>query len=473
MAHMAEMPESLGADDQGRSGADRVSGMGWFGIIRLGLVQAALGAMVMLATSLINRVMTVEYGLAAAIPAGLVAWHYAVQLSRPLWGHRSDQAAQRTPWILGGLCLLALGIVGAIDATLMLDSARIPALLLAIAAFTLIGLGVGIAGTALLALLASRVATERKPTAAAITWIMMIMGIVVAAGASSALLKPFSSERLAIVASLVVLAALLVAIAALWQLEARHAPVERARAAERSPDLRVALAEIMQDRAARRFTGFVFMSMLAYSMQDLILEPFGGIVFNMTPSQTTALSGVQHSGVLIGMLIAGLGGRFGAMMRGQADAALPGSMRAMDGHNGPRLWIIIGCLGSAVMLAALALGAQAGPGWPLAANIFGLGMANGIFAVAAVGAMLSMAGDGAAAGEGARMGVWGAAQAIAFGTGGLAGAVIVDALRRITGDSGLAFQSAFAAEAMLFLLAAWVGNATRVKLHSEGKAIKT
>ena len=72
-------------------------GLGWFGIVRLGAVQAAIGAMVMLATSLLNRVMVVEYGIAAAIPAGLVAWHYAVQLSRPLWGiARTDPHAAPT-----------------------------------------------------------------------------------------------------------------------------------------------------------------------------------------------------------------------------------------------------------------------------------------------------------------------------------------------------------------------------------------
>ena len=49
------------------------TGLGWIAIIRLGLVQAAIGAIVMLATSLLNRVMVVEYALVAAVPAGLVA----------------------------------------------------------------------------------------------------------------------------------------------------------------------------------------------------------------------------------------------------------------------------------------------------------------------------------------------------------------------------------------------------------------
>ena len=59
-------------------------GFGWLSVIRIGAVQASIGAIVMLATSLLNRLMVVEYGLVAAIPAGLVAWHYAVQLSRPI-----------------------------------------------------------------------------------------------------------------------------------------------------------------------------------------------------------------------------------------------------------------------------------------------------------------------------------------------------------------------------------------------------
>ena len=65
--------------------------------------------MVMIATSLLNRLMVVEYGLAAAVPAGLVAWHYAVQLTRPMWGQGSDKGRLRTPWILFGMALLALG----------------------------------------------------------------------------------------------------------------------------------------------------------------------------------------------------------------------------------------------------------------------------------------------------------------------------------------------------------------------------
>ena len=424
------------------------TGIGWFGIVRLGTVQAAIGAMVMLATSLLNRVMVVEYAIAASIPAALVAWHYAVQLSRPLWGHRSDLSARRSPWIVAGMGVLALGILLAVDATVMIAGGSALPLILAIIGFTLIGLGVGMAGTALLALLASRVEATRKPAAAAISWTMMVAGIVVAAGVSGSYLDPFSAARLAIVASLLVLAAFCLAMLALRNLEANSRPVRVAKDVfaddappQSFPD---ALRTIWADAQARRFTWFVFVSMVAYSMQDLILEPFAGLMFGFSPGESTKLAGLQHSGILVGMLVAGLGGTLYARRFGP----------------NAKLWIMLGCIGSAVMLAGLSAAASVGPAWPLKANVIGLGIANGVFAVAAVGAMLGLASDGKGSGEGARMGVWGAAQAIAFGTGGLAGALIVDLLRGPALPDGPAFATVFAIEAAMFVVAALVAVGT-------------
>ena len=196
--------------------------------------------------------------------------------------------------------------------------------------------------------------------------------------------------------------------------------------------------EIMQETAARRFTVLIFVSMLAYSMQDLILEPFAGLVFGMSPGESTSLSGTQHSGVLLGMIIAGVGG---SAFAGRLPVDL-------------RVWIVAGCAGSGCALAGLAMAALAGPGWPLAANVFVLGLCNGVFAVSAIGAMMGLAGAGENTREGVRMGVWGAAQAVAFGLGGLTGALGVDAARHLIGRDGAAFQLIFAIEACLFILAA-------------------
>ncbi|MHB8284301.1 MAG: BCD family MFS transporter [Caulobacteraceae bacterium] len=417
----------------------RPTSLTWIGVVRLGLVQSALGAVVALTTSTLNRIMVVEAAMPAVVPAALVAWHYLVQLSRPRWGHGSDLGRRRTPWIIGGMGALALGAILAADATLMMAAAPLGGVLLGLVAYSLIGAGAGAAGTSLLALLATRVAPQRRPASAAIAWIMMIVGIVVSAGVSGALLQPFSAQRLAFIASGVAGLAFLLALAAVWGVEAAdqavHGPAVEV--SSRRP-FKAAAAEVFADPVARRFTLFVFVSMLAYSAQELILEPFAGLVFHMTPGQSTQLSGLQHSGVLAGMILFGvLGARLG-----------PRSLFAS------RSWTLAGCLGSALALLGMAAASLVGPGWPLAPTVFVLGFANGVFAVSAVGTMMSLAGGGQGASEGVRMGVWGAAQACAFAFGGFVGALGVDVARRLLHQPGPAFLMVFGAEAAVFLVAA-------------------
>ena len=380
-----------------------------------------------------------------------------MQLARPLWGHGSDRGRRRTPWIVGGMAVLAGGALLAVRATILLADTPVLGGLLAALAFTMIGFGVGAAGTSMLALLASGVAPERRAAAAAVTWTMMIAGIVIAAGVAGSLLDPFSEARLASVAGGIALTAFALACLATWRLEPRvatsFAPTEHRDA----PGFVDALREIMQETAARRFTVLIFVSMLAYSMQDLILEPFAGLVFGMTPGESTQLSGTQHGGVLLGMVLAGVGG---SAFAGRLPVDL-------------RVWIVAGCAGSGMALAGLALAALAGPGWPLSANVFALGFCNGVFAVSAIGAMMGLAGAGEKTREGVRMGVWGAAQAIAFGLGGLSGALGVDIARHLMGRDGAAFQLIFAIEACLFILAAMLAVQATRRAPSTNKGVAT
>jgi MFS transporter, BCD family, chlorophyll transporter len=421
--------------------------LGWLSIIRVGLVQSALGGVVALTTSTLNRVMVVEFALPAMLPAALVAWHYAIQLSRPRWGYGSDMGHRRTPWIVGGMGVLALGGLLATNATVMMESSPGIGILLGILAFTMIGAGVGACGTSLLALLASRTAPARRPAAAATTWIMMIVGIVITAGISGALLDPFSSQRLALVASGIVGIAFLLTLVAVWGIEGE--PETPGESEQAKPPFAQVLRETWADPLARRFTIFVFVSMLAYSAQDLILEPFAGLIFDMTPGQSTQLAGVQNGGVLLGMILVGVcGARFGDKKRAWM-----------------RQWTVAGCIGSAAALVALACASAVGPAWPLQPTVFALGFANGVFAVSAIGSMMGLAGAGQASREGVRMGVWGAAQACAFACGGFAGAAGVDILRAVLPQDSSAFLIVFSLEAALFTFAALL--AARLDLVGE------
>jgi BCD family chlorophyll transporter-like MFS transporter len=383
--------------------------------------------------------MVVELALPALLPGLLVTWHYAVQFSRPRMGHGSDLGQRRTPWIVGGMAVLALGGTLAALATVWMAEQRVAGIALAVLAFSLVGIGVSACGTSLLVLLAKRVPESRRAPAATLVWMMMIFGFALTSGLAGELLEPFSPARLVAVSATVSVLAVVLTLLAVLRLEGPARPVQPgSEPAAAKPAFRQALQQVWAEAPARRFTVFVFVSMLAYSAQDLILEPFAGVAFGYTPGQSTQLAGVQHGGVLLGMILVALCGHHFVGRR-------LGSLRG---------WMIGGCIASALALTMLAAAGGVGPGWPLRPTVFFLGVANGAFAIAAIATMMHMAGQGRARRDGLRMGLWGAAQAIAFGLGGLAGAAASDLARWLIADAALAYAGVFALEALLFVWAA-------------------
>ena len=174
----------------------------------------------------------------------------------------------------------------------------------------------------------------------------------------------------------------------------------------------------------------MFLSILAFYLSELVLEPFAGHVHGLDPAASTALSGAKDGAALLGMIAAGVLAtlRLGTL----------------------RLWAVAGCLVSAAGLVAL------GGGAPVTPATLVLGLGNGLFVVGAVGSMMRLAArEGGAVGT--RMGVFGAAQAVAAGLAGLTATAAVDVLRIALPDAA-AYGLVFAAEAGLFVAAAVVAG---------------
>ncbi len=114
-------------------------------------------------------------------------------------------------------------------------------------------------------------------------------------------------------------------------------------------------------------------------------------------------------------------------------------------------------------MLCLAAAAIVGPSWPLRETVFMLGVTNGAYAVAAIGSMMALVGAGGEKREGVRMGLWGAAQAFAFGIGGFLGTLASDVARYLLTSPALSYAVVFASEAGLFVVAAamavWVHRA--------------
>jgi BCD family chlorophyll transporter-like MFS transporter len=413
------------------------TGLTWPSIVRLGLVQVAIGAVVVLMTSTLNRVMVVELGLIAAVPGALVGLHFAVQLLRPRMGFGSDAGRRRIPWIVGGMALVAVSGVGAAAATALMSTHTTLGLTVAVVAFMSLGVGVSASSTPLLAYLAEGVERSRMAGAAAVFWIMMIAGIILTAGVAGSFLDPFTPARLVAVCAVVCsVAMVLTLVAVIGRDEERDRAVhERFRGHEGgSTSFKETMLAMWREPQARAFASFVFISMLAYSAQDIILEPFAGAVFGMTPGESTQIAGIQHGGVLLGMGIGAVG------------AARVGTLRG---------WSAAGCLASAVSLLFIVITPALGAG-ALTGGVFALGLSNGVFAVAAIGAMMGLTVEGESGGAGLRMGFWGAAQAMAYGAGGFLGAAASDVAREVSGSAALGYGTVFAAEAVLFVVAAGI-----------------
>jgi MFS transporter, BCD family, chlorophyll transporter len=412
---------------------------GWVSVLRLGVVQACLGALIVLITATMNRVMVVELHLPAMIPGALVALHYAIQLwLRPRMGHFADAHGRLTRWIVLGMAALACGVIAIAALLPVLRSAPSLGYPLIILAFVLVGLGVSTAGTLLLTLLSLRVPPARHARAAATVWLCMIAGFILCTVVAGKLLEPFSFATL--VRCTVIIGATTVALTtlALRGLDSPDAPVLRNEAA--ATPFAAALRQVWSDPIARRFSLFVALSMLAYSTQDLILEPFAGSVFNLSPADSTRISGVHQTGSLIGMLL---------------TAMLSTRIGTLAG------WARWGCLASGAALLAVAFSPVAESLIMLKASLLSLGIANGVFAIGAIGSMMSLSAAADQSQTGVRMGVFGAAQAVAMAAGGMLGAGASDVMRSLLGSDRLGYSSVFAMEAALFVGAAVLASAAR------------
>ena len=124
-------------------------------------------------------------------------------------------------------------------------------------------------------------------------------------------------------------------------------------------------------------------------------------------------------------------------------------------------WARGGCIASAIALLAIAMSPMAGSVLLLRAALFSLGVANGVFAIGAIGSMMSLSTAADQSQTGVRMGVFGASQAIAMAAGGMLGAGASDVMRAYFNSDQLGYGSVFVMEAALFAGAAVLASAAR------------
>jgi len=382
-------------------------------ILRLSLFQVSVGMATVMLLGTLNRVMIVELGVPAALVAAMVALPVLVAPFRALLGFRSDHHRsaigwRRVPyiwfgslWQFGGLAIMPFSLL-VLSGDQMVGPQWAGEVLAAIA-FLMTGLGLHMTQTAGLALASDRATEETRPRVVALLYVMFLVGMGVSAVIIGALLADFSALRLIQVVQGTAVVTLALNLVALWKQE-RVRPMSREERAQPKPRFQDAWRDLVAGGQAGRLLAVVAIGTLAFSMQDVLLEPYGGEILGLSVAATTLLTALWALGALVG---------FGLAARWLA--------RGLDPYRMAARGLVIGLAAFSSVILAEPMGLIA----LFFAGALLIGLGAGLFAVATLTAAMTMP-VGGIAGRGLALGAWGAAQTTALGLGVLTGGGLRD-----------------------------------------------
>ena len=372
-------------------------------LLRLSLFQVSVGMASVMLLGTLNRVMIVELNLAAMIVAFMIALPVLIAPFRALLGFRSDTYRsaigwKRIPylwfgslWQFGGLAVMpfALLVLGG-D---VVHQVPFAGEVLAALAFLMTGLGLHMTQTAGLALASDRATDETRARVVALLYVMFLLGMGASALIIGFLLRDFTSLTLIRVVQGAAVVGLALNIVALWKQEHVRPMSKEEREAPR-PKFAEAWADLMKGGTAGRLLAVVFLGTVAFNMQDVLLEPYGGEILGLSVGATTTLTAMWAAGALAG---------FGVAARMLGRNANPYRMAGGG--------ILAGIMAFSIVIFAAPMNSPTI--FFIGALLIGFGA--GLFAVSTLMAAMAMPAQGLA-GRGLALGAWGAAQATAAGS---------------------------------------------------------
>jgi BCD family chlorophyll transporter-like MFS transporter len=389
-------------------------------LMRLSLFQVSVGMAVALLNGTLNRVMIVELGVPAWLVATMISLPLLFAPLRALIGfksdhHRSVLGWRRVPYIWFGTLMQFGGFAIMPFALLVLTGGgHGPAIygqIGAALAFLLVGAGLHTVQTAGLALATDLAPAEARPRVVALLYVMLLIGMLVSAFVFGALLQDFGNTKLVQVVQGAAVLTMVLNLIALWKQEAR-APERTATDRER-PAFLTSWRSFIAGGQATRLLVAVGLGTAAFSMQDILLEPYGGQILHLSVAATTALTGLLAGGSLLGFALAA-----GVLGHGGDPNRLAGFGAA------------IGLLAFAAVLLAAPM--ESAALFRLGTILIGFG--GGLFSVGTLTAAMSLADDGQ---SGLALGAWGAVQATAGGLAIALGGILRDTVSGLAASGAL------------------------------------
>ena len=371
-------------------------------LLRLSLFQVSVGMALVLLVGTLNRVMIVELGVPASLVAVMISLPVLFAPFRALVGFKSDthQSAlgwRRVPYIWKGTMIQFGGLAIMPFALLVLsgggNAAQWPSWIGdagAGIAFLLVGAGLHITQTAGLALATDLAPEESHPRVVGLMYVMLLFGSIVSALLFGALLQDFTPGRLIEVIQGSAVATIVLNMLALWKQEVRR-PQRGAAPAKAQPSFRASWGSFASGEGAVRRLAAVGLGTMAFSMQDVLLEPYGGQILNLTVSATTVLTATLAMGGLLGFWVAS------RVLGKGADAFRISSHGAVCG---------------VVAFLAVIIAASAQSPLLFGVGVLLIGFGGGLFGHGTLTATMNLAPKNQA---GLALGAWGAVQATAAG----------------------------------------------------------
>ncbi|XOY57352.1 MAG: PucC family protein [Rhodobacterales bacterium] len=438
-------------------------------LLRLSLFQVSVGMAAVMLLGTLNRVMIVELGIASTLVAMMIAIPVLVAPFRALVGFKSDNYRSAigwkripylwfgTMWQFGGLAIMPMALL-VLSGDRALDvgwAGYVGAGL----AFLLTGIGMHMTQTAGLALAADRATEQTRPKVVALLYVMNLVGMAFAALIIGALLRDYSALRLVQVVQGTAVITLLLNLIALWKQE-RVVPMTKAQRSEPGPTFREAWADLAKGGDAGRLLAVVFFGTMAFNMQDVLLEPYGGEILGLSVSATTMLTAMWACGALVGFAVAA---------------------RWLARGDDPFRMCARGLLAGVAAFCAVIFAAPVGSAtlFYIGAGLIGFG--SGLFGVSTLTAAMTMPTIGRA-GRGLALGAWGAAQATGAGLSIFIGGTLRDLVNHAAGNGILGEALATPATgysvvyhteiALLFITMIVLGPLVRLRPITQGGSAK-
>jgi BCD family chlorophyll transporter-like MFS transporter len=391
-------------------------------LLRLSLFQVSVGMAVVLLIGTLNRVMIVELGVPTWLVAVMIALPLIFAPIRVVIGFRSDTHRsalgwRRVPYLwygtllqFGGLAIMPFALIILSGDTTMPVPTYVGQTAAALA-FLLMGAGLHTVQTAGLALATDLAPPESHPKVVALLCVMMMLGMMASALIFGLALADFSELRLIKVVQGAGVATAAINIVALWKQEARN-PAATARDRERPTFTQSWSLFAAQGRPIRRLVA-VALGTMAFSMQDVLLEPYGGQVLHLSVGSTTGLTAVLAVGGLFGFVI-----------------AAKWLMRGVDPYRFAAIGTVTGIGAFSAVIFADPLNSVA----LFAAGVGLIGLGSGIFAHCTLTAAMRLAQRGQ---TGLVLGIWGAVQASAAGLAVATGGLLRDGVSALVSQGSL------------------------------------